>query len=184
MTVARQVWGFIERRDYRVMRRMNRWRAPRWIRYWMLAATRAGDGWLWYSLGFALLAFGGTQRFAAVGAAGSAALVGVGVFKILKRLSHRPRPCQIEPHCWSRVLPPDKFSFPSGHTMTAFSIALVLSYFYRGVELPLYFMAGSIAISRVVLGMHFMSDVLAGAILGVGLGCASLTAFAAMGFIS
>ena len=184
MTVARQVWGFIERRDHRVMRRMNRWRAPRWIRYWMLAATRAGDGWLWYALGFALLAFGGAQRFAAVGAAGSAALLGVGVFKILKRLSHRPRPCQIEPHCWSRVLPPDRFSFPSGHTMTAFSIALVLSYFYRGVELPLYFMAASIAISRVVLGMHFMSDVLAGAILGVGIGCASLTAFAAVGFIS
>jgi undecaprenyl-diphosphatase len=183
MTVTRQVWGFIERRDHRVMRRINRWRAPRWIRYWMLAATRMGDGWLWYSLAFVLLAFGGAPRFAAVGAAGTAALVGVAVFKILKRLSHRPRPCQIEPHCWSKVLPPDKFSFPSGHTMTAFSIALVLSYFYRGVELPLYFMAVSIAISRVVLGMHFMSDVLAGAILGVGLGCASLTAFAAMGFL-
>jgi undecaprenyl-diphosphatase len=183
MTVTRQVWGFIERRDHRVMRRINRWRAPRWIRYWMLAATRMGDGWLWYSLAFVLLAFGGAQRFAAVGAAGTAALVGVAVFKILKRLSHRPRPCQIEPHCWSKVLPPDKFSFPSGHTMTAFSIALVLSYFYRGVELPLYFMAVSIAISRVVLGMHFMSDVLAGAILGVGLGCASLTAFAAMSFL-
>ncbi|HKF25885.1 MAG TPA: phosphatase PAP2 family protein [Candidatus Acidoferrum sp.] len=183
MTVTRQVWGFIERRDYRVMRRMNRWRAPGWIRYWMLAATRMGDGWLWYSLAVVLLAAGGAQKFAAVGAAGSAALVGVGVFKILKRISHRPRPCQIEPHCWSRVLPPDKFSFPSGHTMTAFSIALVLSYFYRGVEIPLYFMAASIALSRVVLGMHFLSDVLAGAILGVGLGCASLTAFAAMGLL-
>ena len=67
--------------------------------------------------------------------------------------------------------------------MTAFSIALVLSYFYRGVGLPLYFMAASIAISRVVLGMHFLSDVLAGAVLGVGLGCASLTAFAAMGLL-
>ena len=42
---------FIERRDHRVMRRMNRWRAPRWIRYWMIAATRMGDGWLWYGLG-------------------------------------------------------------------------------------------------------------------------------------
>jgi len=184
MTVARQVWGFIERRDHRVMRRMNRWRAPRWIRYWMIAATRMGDGWLWYTLGAVLLAFGGGQRFAAVRAAGSAALVGVGVFKILKQLSHRPRPCQFEPHCWSKVLPPDKFSFPSGHTMTAFSIALVLSYFYRGVEFPLYFMAISIAVSRVVLGMHFLSDVLAGAILGVGLGCGALTAFAAMGFLS
>jgi undecaprenyl-diphosphatase len=183
MTVARQVWGFIERRDHRVMRRLNRWRAPRWIRYWMIAATRLGDGWLWYSLGGLLLAVGGTQRYAAVGAAGSAALVGVGVFKILKRFSHRPRPCQFEPHCWSKVLPPDKFSFPSGHTMTAFSIALVLSYFYRGVEFPLYFMAISIAVSRIVLGMHFLSDVLAGAILGVGLGCGALTAFAAMGLI-
>jgi len=183
MAVARQLWGFIERRDHRVMRRMNRWRAPRWIRYWMLAATRMGDGWLWYSMAGLLLLFGGAQRFAAVGAAGSAALLGVGVFKLLKKISQRPRPCQIEPHCWSTVSPPDKFSFPSGHTMTAFAIALVLSYFYRGVEIPLYFMAGSIAVSRVVLGMHFVSDVLAGAILGVGLGCASLTAFAAMGLI-
>jgi undecaprenyl-diphosphatase len=183
MAVARQVWGFIERRDHRVMRRMNRWRAPRWIRYWMIAATRAGDGWLWYSLAGVLLAFGGAQRFQAVGAAASSALVGIGVFKLLKRMSQRPRPCQIEPHCWSKVLPPDRFSFPSGHTMTAFSIALVLSYFYRGVEFPLYFMAGSIAISRVVLGMHFVSDVLAGAVLGVGLGCGALTACAAMGLL-
>ena len=149
----------------------------------MVAATRLGDGWLWYSLAAILLLFGGPQRFAAVGAATLAATVGVGVFKLLKMLSHRQRPCQLEPHCWSKVLPPDKFSFPSGHTMTAFSIALVISYFYRGVELPVYFFACSIAISRIVLGMHFLSDVLAGAILGIGLGCGALTAFAAMGFI-
>jgi len=183
MTVARQVWGFIERRDHRLMRRMNRWRAPRWIRYWMIAASRLGDGWLWYSLAVLLLIFGGPQRYAAVSASALAALVGVGVFKLLKRLSHRPRPCQLEPHCWSKVLPPDKFSFPSGHTMTAFSIALVLTYFYHGVQLPVFFLACSIAVSRIVLGMHFLSDVLAGAILGVGLGCGALTAFAAMGLI-
>jgi len=195
MTVAREIWGHlwnqvwslvwkqIERRDHRLMRRMNRWRAPRWIRIWMIAATRLGDGWLWYSLAGILLLYGGPQRFAAVSAAGSAALAGVAVFKILKRLSQRKRPCQLEPHCWSKVLPPDKFSFPSGHTMTAFSIALVLSYFYRGVEVPVYFFVCSIAVSRIVLGMHFLSDVLAGAIIGVGLGCCTLTAFAAMGFI-
>jgi len=125
MTVARMLWGFIERRDHRVMRQMNRWRAPGWFRMWMILATRLGDGWLWYGLAFLLLAWGGPQRIAAVGAAGSAALVGVLVFKALKHLSHRMRPCQFEPHCWSNVLPPDKFSFPSGHTMTAFSVALV-----------------------------------------------------------
>ncbi len=62
MTVTRTVWGFIERRDHRLMRRMNRWRAPRWIRYWMIAATRMGDGWLWYGLGAMLLVYGGPQK--------------------------------------------------------------------------------------------------------------------------
>src|SRR6201993_1114284 len=181
MTVARQVWGFIKRRDHRLMRRLNRWRAPRWVRYWMIAATRLGDGWLWYSLAAILLVFGGPQRFAAVSAATLAATVGVGVFKLLKKLSHRPRPCQLEPHCWSKVLPPDKFSFPSGHTMTAFSIALVISYFYPSLEGVLLFLALNIAVSRIVLGMHFLSDVLAGMVLGVALGCASITAFASMG---
>jgi undecaprenyl-diphosphatase len=183
MAVARNLWGFIERRDHRVMRRMNRWRAPRWIRYWMIAATRMGDGWLWYGLGGMLLIFGGPQRFAAVEAAGAAGVSGVFVFKIIKRLSARSRPCQLEPHCWSKVLPPDKFSFPSGHTMTAFSVALVVSYFYPGLEAPLFFLAVSIAVSRIVLGMHFLSDVLAGAVLGVALGCASITAFASFGLV-
>src|ERR1700686_5767035 len=187
MTVARQVWGQvwrqIERRDHRVMHRLNRWRAPRWVRYWMVAATRLGDGWLWYSLAVILLVVGGPQRYAAVSASACAALVGVAVFKILKRLSHRRRPCQLEPHCWSKVLPPDKFSFPSGHTMTAFSIALVLSYFYPALEGTLFFLAISIGFSRIVLGMHFLSDVLAGVVLGVALGCASITTFASLGWI-
>jgi undecaprenyl-diphosphatase len=181
MTVSRTVWGFIERRDHGLMRRLNRWRAPRWIRYWMIAATRMGDGWLWYALGIILLLWGGPQRFSAVGAAGSAAIAGIIVFKALKRLSHRQRPCQLEPHCWSKVLPPDKFSFPSGHTMTAFSIALVLSYYYPSLEGTLLFLALSIGFSRIVLGMHFLSDVLAGIVLGVALGCAAITAFAALG---
>jgi undecaprenyl-diphosphatase len=181
MAIARNLWGHIERRDHRVMRRMNRWRAPRWIRYWMIAATRMGDGWLWYGLGAMLLLFGGAQRYAAVGAAGSAAVMGILVFKALKKLSQRQRPCQYEPHCWSNVLPPDRFSFPSGHTMTAFSIALVVSYFYPSLEGPLFFLALSIAMSRIVLGMHFLSDVLAGAVLGVALGCASITTFASFG---
>jgi len=183
MAVARNLWGYIDRRDHRLMRRLNRWRAPRWIRIWMLAATRLGDGWIWYGLGLMLLAHGGPQRFSAVGAAGAAAVLGIFVFKALKRLSHRQRPCQIEPHCWSNVLPPDQFSFPSGHTMTASSIAIVVSYFYPALEGVLFFLALSIAVSRIVLGMHFLSDVLAGVVMGVALGCASITAFASFGLI-
>jgi undecaprenyl-diphosphatase len=178
MTVARSVWGFIENRDFRLMRRVHRWRAPRWVRLWMISATRLGDGWLWYSLGAILLLFGGPQRYLAVGAAGVAGIASIYLFMGLKRMSRRPRPCQIEPHCWSRVLPPDQFSFPSGHTITAFSIAVTLSAFYPNLEGALFFMACSIAVSRIVLGMHFLSDVIAGALLGAGLGYASLLLFA------
>ena len=65
--------------------------------------------------------------------------------------------------------------------MTAFSIAMVVSYFYPTLQWPLYFLAVSIGLSRIVLGMHFLSDVLAGAILGSALGVASIVAFAAYG---
>jgi undecaprenyl-diphosphatase len=181
MTVGKHVWGYIENRDHRVMRRMNSWSAPRWIRFWMLAATRMGDGWLWYCLGAILLAFGGPRGYSAVGSAGSAAILGILVFKALKLLSRRPRPCQVQPHCWATILPPDQFSFPSGHTMTAFSIAIVVSYFYPTLEWPLYFLAASIGLSRIVLGMHFLSDVLAGALLGTALGVASIVTFAVYG---
>jgi undecaprenyl-diphosphatase len=183
MPAARTVWDFIERRDHRVMRRMNHWSAPRWVRFWMIAATRMGDGWIWYGLAGMLFLYGGNQRYTAVCSAGAAAILGIFVFKALKKLSQRPRPCQLEPHCWSKVLPPDQFSFPSGHTMTAFSIALVISYFYPSLGGGLFFLAICIAVSRIVLGMHFLSDVLAGMVIGVALGCASITAFASLGLV-
>jgi undecaprenyl-diphosphatase len=58
-----------------------------------------------------------------------------------------------------------------------------VSYFYPALEGPLFFLAISIAVSRIVLGMHFLSDVLAGMVLGVALGCASITTFASLGWI-
>ncbi len=51
MTVAKAVWNQIQSNDHRLMRRVHRWRAPRWFRILMIVATRGGDGWLWYALG-------------------------------------------------------------------------------------------------------------------------------------
>ncbi len=67
---------------------------------------------------------------------------------------------------WATLLPPDQFSFPSGHTITAFASALSLGAFYPVLLPALIFCAISIAASRVLLGMHFLSDVLAGACIG------------------
>jgi undecaprenyl-diphosphatase len=169
--------GFIIRRDYSLMRRANNWVAPPWIRAYVMASTRAGDGWLWYAMGLFILLFGGENRFRALGAAGTAAVLSILLFMALKRFTGRRRPCEIEPHCWATLLPPDQFSFPSGHTMTAFAMAIPLSLFYPELTAGLLFCAFSIALSRILLGMHFLSDVVAGALLGLGLGYLSLLAF-------
>lgn len=173
MAVARVVLGYVEDRDHRVMRRMNRWRAPRWFRWWMLIASRLGDGWLWYALGIMLLLHGGSSRYAAVGCAGVAACTGILLFLALKKVCHRKRPCELAPHCWAALRPPDPFSFPSGHTISAFAIALSVGFFYPEMLAPLLLAAATIAVSRIVLGMHFVSDVVIGAMIGIGLACLS-----------
>jgi undecaprenyl-diphosphatase len=157
---------YIARHDHALMRRINRWPAPRWIRLWMLCATRGGDGWLWYILGAAVLLFGDGSRFAAVGSATLAAAGGVTVFLATKRAAGRRRPCVFEPHCWASLLPPDQFSFPSGHTITAFAVSVSLAHFYPDLAAGLLFCALSVAASRILLGMHFLSDVIAGAAIG------------------
>jgi undecaprenyl-diphosphatase len=166
MTRTVAMLNYITRRDHGLMRKVNRWPAPRWIRLWALCATRGGDGWLWYGLGAMILLFGGPMRFLAVGAAAVAAGLGIAFFLKLKKATGRKRPCAFEPHCWATLLPPDQFSFPSGHTITAFAVSVSLSRFYPDLAMGLLFCAISIAASRILLGMHFLSDVIAGAAIG------------------
>jgi undecaprenyl-diphosphatase len=172
------VRSLITKGDHSVMRRANNWEAPRWVRLYVVSSTRGGDGWLWYAMGLAILLFGGEARFQALGAAGVSAALSVLLFKVLKRTTGRRRPCQIAPHCWATLLPPDQFSFPSGHTMTAFAVAIPLALFYPTLMIGLFFCALSIAMSRILLGMHFLSDVVAGALIGTGLGYLGYFAFA------
>lgn len=175
--LAQSMLNYISARDHRIMRRIHRWHAPRWIRLWMICATRGGDGWLWYAMLLAILLFGGPERGWAIAAAGGGCSFGIVLFLWLKRLTGRRRPCAIEPHCWATLLPPDQFSFPSGHTIAAFSMAVPLSLFYPSLCVGLMFCALSIAVSRILLGMHFLSDVLAGALLGSAIGFASFAIF-------
>jgi len=180
MTVAQTVWGHIQSNDHRLMRKIHRWRAPRWFRILMIMMTRLGDGWLWYSIGLILLVFGGSQKFLAIGAATAAAAAGIFLFRTLKHASRRKRPCEIEPHCWSSILPPDKYSFPSGHSITSFAIALSIGMFYPDLQIVLLVVALLIASSRIILGMHFLSDVLAGSAIGILLGYFSYHVFAVL----
>lgn len=182
MIISNTMLSFIDLRDQKLMRCVNRWPAPRWIRVWMLYATRGGDGWLWWAMGLVILLFGGQERFLALGTAALAVGVGIGIFRKLKKATGRRRPCTYATHCWATLLPPDQFSFPSGHTITAFAVAVSLSWFYPGLAIGLLFCAVCVAASRILLGMHFLSDVLAGSVIGAALAFGSVELLRGAGF--
>jgi membrane-associated phospholipid phosphatase len=61
---------------------------------------------------------------------------------------------------------PDVDSFPSGHATSVFAVAAVFAAFYPRLSAPLYFLAAAIAVGRVYLGRHYLSDIMAGALIG------------------
>jgi undecaprenyl-diphosphatase len=164
------VFGYINERDQALMHRIHHWQAPDWIRLVMLYATRAGDGWLWYVLGISLLTFGDESRFAAVMSGTASCGAGLGLYSLLKNATRRKRPCLVEPNPWAHILPPDQYSFPSGHTIAAFSIATSVGLSYPLLMPVLLWCGFLIATSRIMLGMHFLSDVVVGALIGTSLG--------------
>jgi len=114
MTLPGTMLEFIATRDHRLMRRVHRWRPPRWFRLWMIYATRGGDGWLWYGLCAGVLAFGDPRRYAAVTAAGMSCAAGAVLFLTLKKLAGRRRPSALVPHCWERSSLPTSSLSPPG----------------------------------------------------------------------
>jgi undecaprenyl-diphosphatase len=132
----------------------------------MCAATRLGDGWGWF-VAASVLAAGGPRLRPALLAVAVAA-VATNLLQVpLKRCVRRRRPCGDTRYGW------DCYSFPSGHTMNAFALAAVLSLFQPLLAPVLGLVAASIGASRVFLGRHYPSDVLAGALLGLATGGAA-----------
>jgi undecaprenyl-diphosphatase len=164
---------YVTHSDDRVAGRVSAWAPPRWFRVWMIWATRLADGWLWLCLAAALLAAGGPRARALAEAAVAAAVTNV-LLVLLKRRFRRPRPCEARPHpSFANVKPPDAFSFPSGHSMNATAVCTVLALHVPILAPPLALLAASVAASRVVLGMHYVSDVVAGSALGTLVGLAT-----------
>lgn len=91
------------------------------------------------------------------------------IYFILKNTLKRRRPPEVMTNFFSLVTPSDKFSFPSGHTMAAFLLAGLASFYFGSAAYPLYAWASAVGASRVILGVHFPTDILAGACLGSGL---------------
>ena len=89
------------------------------------------------------------------------------IYFLLKNSLQRNRPQAALQNFRSIITPSDQFSFPSGHTSAAFMMATLLSFYLPALIIPLYFWATLVGCSRVVLGVHFPTDILVGIILGV-----------------
>jgi undecaprenyl-diphosphatase len=89
------------------------------------------------------------------------------LYRTLKKSFRRQRPFVALPDAVKWIVPPDEFSFPSGHTAGAFVMATLLSAVSMELGAVCFLFAGIVGYSRVALGVHYPGDILAGAILGL-----------------
>jgi undecaprenyl-diphosphatase len=153
--------------------RANAWCARGAVRRYFATVSKLGDGPLWYALIFAPLALQGAAGLAATLHLAAIGLLAVLLYKGLKRWTRRPRPCASDVRIRAWVAPLDEFSFPSGHTLHAVAFTIVALAYYPILAWVLIPFAASIAASRVVLGLHYPSDVLAATAIGGGLASAT-----------
>ena len=145
---------------------MHRAATRAWVVRLLDAVSRVGDGWLWYAVIACLPWAGG-----AVGHSVAVRMIGVGivdlvVYKIIKRWIARPRPYRTCPGIRACARSLDEFSFPSGHTLHSVAFSVILTVYYPTIALFVWPFTVLVAVSRIVLGLHYASDVIVGALIG------------------
>lgn len=144
-------------------------------------ASRLGDGWFWYALGASLLLVQGADAQPVVVLMAVCGLSGSGLYKLLKHGIRRPRPCDVHHDLCLTVAPLDRFSFPSGHTLHAVIFAAIATAHAPWLGWVVWPFTALVATSRLVLGLHYPTDVIAGAAIGSAMAWAGLAAAAAAG---
>ena len=143
------------------------------LRYFA-SVSRLGDGGFWYALMAVLVVFDSMHGLRASLHLAATGLIAQALYKLLKRWTRRPRPfaADMRIHAW--IAPLDEFSFPSGHTLHAVAFSLVAMAHYPALAWLLVPFTASVATSRVVLGLHYPSDVLAATGIGSALAALAL----------
>lgn len=161
--------------DSRLCHRLNRLNHRERPGRFFAVVSRLGDGAFWYAL-ILLLPFVQGRYGLLVGL--HMALTGVCcllVYRWVKQSTSRPRPFHLMPGLVRRVPALDEYSFPSGHTLHAVAFTLILAShlpLLAWLVLPFTLL---VAVSRPVLGLHYPSDVLAGAAMGAMIAVLSIT---------
>lgn len=160
--------------DLRACERLNRaarYRAPL---VFFRCVSWLGNGLFWYALMLGLLLAHGADAGLPVLHMVVVGLACTLVYRALKKGTLRPRPYEVHAHIAAGAVPLDRFSFPSGHTLHAVAFSLIACAYYPQLAPALAVATALTALSRVVLGLHYPSDVFAGAALGAAIALASL----------
>lgn len=165
--------AWLDQAELSTCRRFNRTVRQAGLLMLFRVASRLGDGVLWYVMIIALaLLFGEVGRHLALQCAVVGA-TGLLLYRALKNILVRERPYLTHAGIVCAGKPLDRFSFPSGHTLHAVSFTLLICSSLPKLALLLVPIAVLIALSRVILGLHYPSDVLAGGALGASIAMAA-----------
>ncbi len=154
--------------------RVNQTSRYQWIRVWFRLVSRLGDGVFWYTVMLGIVATQGMSGLLPVFNMASVGLIGTVFYKWIKGKTLRPRPYEVHQDIWLTGRPLDRFSFPSGHTLHAVAFSTVALFYYPVLFPVVVPFAVMVALSRVVLGLHYPSDVIIGALIGFSLSTLSL----------
>lgn len=154
--------------------RINQVSRSRLIRKFFSVISRLGDGIVWLAAGGVVLALNGRQSIPYLLQTGITALLGILVYKALKNRLVRERPYVYHRQIVCGAAPLDRYSFPSGHTLHAANFTIMLTWYEPALTIAVIPFALLVAASRVVLGLHYPSDVFVGAAIGASLATASI----------
>jgi undecaprenyl-diphosphatase len=144
------------------------------IKRFFSVVSRLGDGILWYALILSLPLVLGTEGLPLFAHLAAMGLGNVVLYKVLKHSLGRNRPFIRHKEVSLGAPALDWYSFPSGHTLHAVAFTVVIGAAFPLLTAALVPFTILVAISRVILGLHYPSDVLAGCLIGSSVALGSL----------
>jgi undecaprenyl-diphosphatase len=168
--IGLQLAEFLQAADLRAVHRATRTVRRPLFKALAITISKLGNGWIYPLLLAILLAKWGVSSVKIITSAALSATLLHAIYPIMKKWFGRRRPFETAPDLQSLLATLDSHSFPSGHTMTMVGVLTPIVMLWPAALLSAAAIAIGMGWSRVATAHHYPSDVLAGAILGMGVG--------------